>query len=61
MGRELPVPDGFFALDLWVMLGASVAIAAIILARRPISRLLGLLLFSVYIGYILVLARSATG
>lgn len=61
LGRELPVPDGFFALDLWVMLGASVAIAAIILARRPISRLLGLLLFSVYIGYILVLARSATG
>jgi cation:H+ antiporter len=61
VGRDLPVSDGFFALDLWVMLGASVAIAGIILARQPISRLFGVLLFGAYVGYILVLARSAMG
>lgn len=60
-GDNLPVPAGFFALDLWVMVGASVAIAAIILARQPISRLFGLLLFIAYIGYMVVLARSALG
>ncbi len=61
VGDDLPVPEGFFALDLWVMVGASVAIAAIILARQPISRLFGLLLFTAYIGYMVVLARSALG
>lgn len=61
VGDNLPVPEGFFALDLWVMVGASVAIATIILARRPISRLFGLLLFIAYVGYIVVLARSALG
>ena len=61
MGNDLPVPPGFFSLDLWVMLGASVAIAAIIMAKQPISRLFGLLLFGAYIAYIVVLARSALG
>lgn len=61
LGDDLPVSEGFFALDLWVMLAASVAIAAIILARRPINRLFGVLLFGAYVGYIVVLARSALG
>jgi cation:H+ antiporter len=59
MGADLPVSAGFFALDFWVMLGASVAIAAIILARMTISRLLGLVLFGTYVAYIVVLARTA--
>lgn len=61
IGADLPVSPGFFALDLWVMLGASVVIAAIILARLTISRLLGLVLFGAYIAYIVVLARTAIG
>ena len=61
MGTDLPVPPGFFSLDLWVMLAASVAITAIIMARLPISRLFGLLLFGTYIAYIVYLARSALG
>ena len=60
-GQDLPVPEGFFALDFWVMLGASVAIAAIILARQPINRLFGLILFGGYIAYIAVLARGVMG
>lgn len=57
-GLELPVPEGFFGLDLWVMLGASVVIAAIIFAKQPISRLIGAGLFLGYLGYIFVLTRS---
>ncbi|WP_300542202.1 calcium/sodium antiporter [Maricaulis sp.] len=60
IGADLPIPEGFFSLDLWVMLGASIAIAAITLARQPINRLLGLVLFGSYISYIAVIARSVT-
>jgi cation:H+ antiporter len=60
IGADLPIPEGFFSLDLWVMLGASIAIAAITLARQPINRLLGLVLFGSYITYIAVIARSVT-
>jgi len=58
VGQDLPVPDGFFALDFWVMMGSSIVIAGIVLARRPIGRVLGLLLSAAYIGYIAILARS---
>ncbi len=57
-GRDLPVPEGFFALDFWVMLGATMVVAAIILARQPINRLYGLLLTGAYVGYIAFLARG---
>lgn len=57
-GNTLPVPEDFFRLDFWVMLGASVVIAGIILLKQPISRLLGVALFAGYIGYIYVLARG---
>ncbi|WP_323762453.1 calcium/sodium antiporter [Maricaulis sp.] len=60
-GADLPVPESFFGLDFWVMLGASVVIAGIILAKQPISRLLGALLFAGYVGYIVVLARTSMG
>ncbi|WP_291843212.1 calcium/sodium antiporter [Maricaulis sp.] len=61
IGVDLPVPDSFFGLDLWVMLGASVVIAGVILAKQPISRILGGLLFLAYVGYIAVLARGVIG
>ncbi|OLF80648.1 sodium:proton exchanger [Maricaulis sp. W15] len=61
IGVDLPVPESFFGLDLWVMLGASIIIAGVIMAKQPISRLLGGLLFASYIGYIVILARSAVG
>ena len=43
------------------MLAASLAIAGIILAKLPINRLLGLILFGSYLAYIAFLARSVMG
>ena len=60
-GYALPVPASFLATDFWVMPGASVVILLIILAKRPISRLLGLGLFLAYCTYIVFLAQSALG
>ncbi len=57
-GLTLPVPDAFFSLDFWVMLGSSVIIAALVLVRHPISRLIGLGLFVGYLAYIALLARA---
>jgi cation:H+ antiporter len=54
----LNVPEAFFALDFWVMLGSSVVIALVVLAKRPIGRVLGSLLFISYIGYIAYLAQT---
>ncbi len=61
VGTELVVQESFFQLDLWVMLAASVLIAAIVLFKRPSTRWLGLALTLGYLGYIAVLARSAMG
>tara|TARA_R110002073_G_scaffold205620_4_gene365420 strand:- start:7178 stop:8164 length:987 start_codon:yes stop_codon:yes gene_type:complete len=60
-GIPLRIPESFFVLDFWVMLGASVLIAAIVLLKRPITRALGGMLFLGYLGYIAILARSAMG
>ncbi len=59
VGTDLPVQDSFFQLDLWVMLGASILIAGIVLLKRPITRLLGAVLCLGYFGYLAVLAQSA--
>lgn len=58
VGIELPVPEGFFALDFWVMVASSLVIAGLVFARQPINRLVGALLFLAYAGYIAVLARQ---
>lgn len=48
----LPVPDDFRQFDLWVMLGASVFLLAVVMLRLPINRLAGLVLASGYVAYI---------
>ncbi|WP_417493731.1 calcium/sodium antiporter [Maricaulis sp.] len=58
-GHTLPIAENFFLLDFWVMLGASVVIAGLVLLQRPITRVIGALLCVGYFGYIAVLARSA--
>jgi cation:H+ antiporter len=57
-GIPLGIPASFFALDFWVMLGSSILIALIVLARRPIGRLLGTVLFVSYLAYIGYVART---
>lgn len=58
-GHPLPVPQAFYSLDMWVMLGATLVILGIILARLSIGRILGVLLTLGYMSYIAVLAHSA--
>jgi cation:H+ antiporter len=60
-GTPLSLPESFFALDFWVMLGSSVVIAMIVIARRPIGRLLGSILFISYLAYIGYIARMMLG
>lgn len=58
VGVTFDVPEAFFALDFWVMLGSSAVIALVVLAKRPIGRVLGSLLFLSYAGYIAYLAHT---
>lgn len=53
--HPLPVPPAFFALDLWVMLGASLLIAPFILWRLHIGRVAGAGLVGLYVAYTAVL------
>lgn len=55
---DLPVPDAFFGLDFWVMLGSSFVIAALVFMRQPVNRLIGFVLFASYLAYIGLLART---
>ncbi len=58
VGIDLPVPEGFFSLDFWVMAASSLVIAGLVFARQPITRLIGAGLFIAYIAYIAVLGRA---
>ena len=51
---EVPVEPGFLAFDLWVMLGASVALAPFVLMKINMSRAMGALLTALYAGYVLI-------
>ena len=48
----MPIPAQMLALDIWVMLAASLVLGLFIWAARPISRLWGLVLLLAYAGYI---------
>ncbi|GEQ97988.1 sodium:calcium antiporter [Iodidimonas gelatinilytica] len=52
MVGNVPVPDSFFQVDLWVMLGASLAILPFTLKHRPLGRIAGLGLVLAYAAYI---------
>ena len=46
------VPDGMWTRDLWVMLGSSLACLPIMFTGGRISRLEGVLLLGLYVGYV---------
>lgn len=50
----IPVPEEFLRFDLWVMVGASVVIAPIVMKRLDMGRLVGIGLVSLYAIYIYV-------
>lgn len=51
----IPVPPEMLALDIWVMLGSSLLLGVFIIARKPIGRMAGAVLISLYVAYLLVL------
>lgn len=52
---NIPVDLEFLRLDLWVMLGVSLALIPFVFWRQPVSRLWGLVLTTAYVGYIFVI------
>ena len=51
----IPIPAEMLALDIWVMLGSSLLLGLFIALRKPIGRLAGVVLISLYAAYLLVL------
>jgi cation:H+ antiporter len=52
---DVPVTREFLTLDLWVMLGASLALVPFVLLRRNLTRLWGVVLTAAYVAYVFVL------
>lgn len=52
---EVPVTREFLTLDLWVMLGASLALIPFVVFRRDLTRLWGVALTAAYVVYVLAL------
>lgn len=52
---DVPVPDDFYRMDLWVMLGSSLLLAPFILWQINLSRIWGALFCAAYAGYVAVL------
>jgi cation:H+ antiporter len=59
--KPVPVPAQFLHLDLWIMLGAAVAIAPFAMRKRPITRLAGLVFVFAYLAYMLSLFNGHGG
>lgn len=53
MVAPLPAPAEFRAFDVWVMLGAAIAMWLFIALRQPIGKAAGLLFVAGYVGYIM--------
>ncbi|WP_262694900.1 calcium/sodium antiporter [Kordiimonas aquimaris] len=56
---DIPVPDSFLQIDLWVMLGAALLLVPFVRLRSQIGKLAGLVMVALYVGYIAHLANSA--
>ena len=50
--HPLPVSETIASFDIWVMLGSSLLLAALLLLRGRIGRMAGALLLAAYIGYV---------
>ncbi|MEL6792139.1 MAG: calcium/sodium antiporter [Pseudomonadota bacterium] len=51
---DLPTPDGFLELDLWIMIGASLILAPFIIFKIDIGKAVGVVFLAAYAGYILM-------
>lgn len=57
----VPVPRGFLYLDFPVMLGAAVVLTAFVCLRRPIGRVVGVILLAAYAAYVMALVFGPSG
>jgi cation:H+ antiporter len=55
------VPDGFFFLDLPVMLGAALVLTAFAVLKRPVGRPAGIMFLVAYAAYLLLLGLRTRG
>jgi cation:H+ antiporter len=58
MVGNVPVPQSFIDVDLWVMLGTSALLIPFCKLRSKIGKVSGVALFTMYIGYMVYLAHS---
>lgn len=56
---DIPVPESFLKVDLWVMLGAAVLLIPFTRLRSQISKVSGLVMIGLYVAYMVHLAHSA--
>ncbi len=59
MFGDIPVPDSFLEVDLWVMLASALLIIPFIRLRSSAGKLSGVALVMLYVGYMIHLANSA--
>lgn len=59
MFGDIPVPDSFLKMDLWVMLGASLLLIPFTKLRAQGGKVSGLVMVALYVGYMVHLANSA--
>jgi cation:H+ antiporter len=57
--KALPVPEQFLRLDLPVMVVSALLITVFTLRRRPIGRMMGILMLVAYVAYVAVLYGAA--
>ncbi|MEO0411976.1 MAG: calcium/sodium antiporter [Pseudomonadota bacterium] len=56
---DIPVPADFWAFDFWVMVAASLVLLPFCVAKIPIGRIAGFIMFSCYCAYIWATAQAA--
>lgn len=59
MVGDIPVPDSFLEVDLWVMLASALLIIPFVRLRSSTGKMSGVALVGLYVGYMLYLANSA--
>ena len=59
MFGDIPVPDSFLRVDLWVMLGSSLLLIPFVRMRSQVGKASGFVMVGLYVAYIVYLAHSA--
>jgi len=59
MVGDIPVPDSFLQVDLWVMLASALLIIPFVRLRSSAGKFSGVAMVGLYVGYMLHLANSA--